>query len=264
MINKLILLFVLSTVISCQLPPTKVSERHESSHPLFVKLDQPIVISKEVTVLDSRAFFDFSMYHLEGSQFVRWQDYLTGKSSKKLLPEKKISKKLSLKNVHPHKSHLIIGDGKTSDFGAMAWLLMSLGVSDVQTINFSYFKQGLTTKASKLVNSKSWTPNSIDKEFKTSISDKDIIFDVRPEPISFKLPLNEAEFRNNKVINVPWLDMYNEYGRPKKSIISKLKAINIKSGKSIVVVSYHLNEAAAASYALQVLGFTNVKIHIIK
>lgn len=263
MINKFCIYIVFFVLASCQLPPTKVSERHESSHPLFVKLDQPIVISKDVVVLDARAFFNYSMFHIQDSYFIRWQDYLVANNSKKLLPEQTIARKLRLKNIHPKSSHLIIGSVKSPDSAALAWLLTELGVEDVQTIDFSYFKTGLTTKTTLTKNAKNWQAKNISSEFVQKIDKSDILIDVRPESVSFKLPLTSSKINQNQIINIPWSDFYNSYGRPEKSVVLKLNSIKINKNKSIVLTSYHLNELAAASYALKILGFKNVKIWIV-
>ena len=260
-IKKLSVLFLI-LLTSCQLPPTIVSERHESSHPLFVKLDQPIVISKDSVVLDSRAFYDYSMYHLEDSIYIRWQDFLVPRSSKKLISEQKIARKLALKNVHPKKSHIIVGDSSSAEFAALAWLLDSLGVNDVQTIYFSYFKSGLTTKKTPIKNARPWTSKMLDSQIVSKLEGKDLVIDARLESVAFKLPLSQEKIKNNKVINMPWKDFYNSYGRPKKSMIKTLKGIKIEPSQSIVVTSSHLSEAAAVSYALKVLGYNNVKIWI--
>lgn len=259
-INKLLTVALLLVLTSCQLPPTKVSERHESSHPLFVKLDQPIVISKDSVILDARAFYDYSMYHLEDSIYIRWQDFLVSRSSKKLISEKQIARKLALKNVHPEKTHVVVGDNTSADFAALAWLLDSLGVNDVQTIYFSYFKTSLTTKKTPIKNAKAWKPNSLESEFASKLNDKDLVIDARLESVAFKLPLSHEKFKDHKVINVPWIDFYNSYGRPKKNMIATLKGINITPNQSIVVTSSHLSEAAAVTYALKVLGYKRVKI----
>lgn len=262
MIDKKLLVVICFIFSACQLPPTKVSERHESSHPLFVKLDQPLVVSKDMVVLDSRAFYDYSMYHVKDAYYIRWQDFLVSGSSKKLIDINRIARKLALKNVSPEKSHLIVGDKSSSDFAALAWLMTSLGVEDVQTVYFSYFKKGLTTEKTPIKNAKSWSPESLEPYFVSSLSKGDLVVDTRLESVAFKLPLSGEVFKNHKVINVPWQNFYNSYGRPKKNMISTLKGINIDQNQSIVVTSTHLSDAAAAMYALRVLGFKKTKIWI--
>lgn len=259
-INKLLFVSLFLFLTSCQLPPTKVTERHESTHPLFVKLDQPIVISKDSVILDARAFYDYSMYHLEDSIYIRWQDFLVSRSSKNLISEKQLARKLALKNVHPQKTHVIVGDSSSADFAALAWLLDSLGVNDVQTIYFSYFKSNLTTKKTPIKNAKAWQPKPLDSEFTQKLNDQDLVIDARLESVAFKLPLSQEHFKDHKVINVPWKDFYNSYGRPKKDMIGTLKGINIDPDQSIVVTSSHLSEAAAVTYALKILGYKKIKI----
>ncbi|WP_253715986.1 sulfurtransferase [Bdellovibrio bacteriovorus] len=250
--------------------PTKITNQEpvvgEGSFADSLMKDKPVI-------LDVRPAFEFNLSHVPGAINVRWEDFSQqDPRSRGLLDNDlfSLARRLSLVGIDPDTKVVVLGQGPqgAGEEGRIAWTLKVLGVRDVYTLVHSSYR-AMNPKEEPLVQNKPyWKPQVQDslmisyKEFKNLAEKEDVdtvILDVRL-PEEFKLRnISMTKNVKAKLEYLEWKEFFGDKGLPTKSIEAKLTAKGLSKDTRILVISNHGVRSGAATYALQYLGYKNVR-----
>ena len=266
-ISKLVMLFALSLVISCQQKPTKVTVQE----PLISEtLTAEALMKNQPVILDVRPAFEFNLAHAPGAINVRWEDFSQSNPKSRGLLQSDLfalARRLSLVGVSPETKVLVLGKGRlgAGEEGRIAWTLKVLGVKEVYTLLHTSYREMNATKEAPLTQNKPyWKPEvaenlTVDfKEFKnlTESEKKDaVIVDVRPSQEFALRNLTQIKGVKATIVNLDWKDFFDDKGLPAKKIESALTEKGITKDTRVVLISNHGVRSGAATYVLQYLGF---------
>lgn len=272
---QIVLLVFLGFLMGCQTPPTKIYQSNELNYSEQIsKLKRPIQINTETVVLDTRGPLDYGFSHISGSMNVTWDSFKQPGSafSGQLEDPQRISARLSALGISPKSQVVIVGHGQNGDGeeGRLAWMLMYLGVLNVQTVaidSLQISRTNLVTQQRKSVDR--WQPRLLSgllaskNEVVTAIQEaapKYILIDARTEKEFFKKFKVRSSFVLPEVnsINIHWSEFFDKNGRPNLRIVKKLSDIGVLKSQRIIVLSQQGLRSGAVTYALTVMGFRNV------
>lgn len=254
----------------CQIKPTKITNQE----PVMGEGQFADALMKEKPViLDVRPAFEFNLSHVPGAINVRWEDFSQQDPRSRGLLDNDlfaIARRLSLVGIDPDTKVVVLGKGPqgAGEEGRIAWTLKVLGVRDVYTLVHSSYR-AMNPKEEPVVQNKPyWKPQVQDglmisyKEFKNLAEKEDagtVILDVRL-PEEFKLRnISMTKNVKAKLEYLEWKDFFGEKGLPAKNVEAKLNAKGITKDTKILVISNHGVRSGAATYALQYLGYKNVR-----
>lgn len=241
---------------------------------MVTSLKQPVIIDEKTLLLDARNSFDFGLSHVENSRHIKWDGY-SQSNSKGLLNKNlgKVSRRLALLGVTPDVPVVVLGNGQqgSGEEGRVAWMLMYLGIKDVQTSSLDALKLR-RSKGEELnpENSKQWAvkPNlhllaDAREVMGNAVGTKDIgihIIDVRTPKEYFDRDKKTEIYKDPELrgMNIQWKEFFTKEGRPNTQIKKRLQAIGIQSKDRIVIISNEGLRSGAVTYALTMLGFQNV------
>lgn len=272
---RLAVLAILFLVMGCQTQPTKVYESNQLNYEeQLSRLQKPIVIDSKTIVLDTRSPLDYGLSHIASSQNVHWDDFkIPGSNHAGLLDDEfKVASRLAAMGISARSQVLIVGDGVrgSGEEARIAWMLLYLGVQNVQTADIDSLKVPRTnTTAPRNQSVDRWQPQLMkglqaDKEEILQAirgsAEKIVIIDARTEKEFFKKSKITSGYALPEInsINIDWREFFTAQGRPKLSIVKRLEAIEVSKSARIIVISNRGLRSAAATYALTLLGFKNV------
>lgn len=259
--RKFALGLVLISLTACQQPPkTRVYRKGSQDFVAMTKsLKYPIRIDEKTKLLDARSHFDFGLSHAENSSHIKWDGYSITNTGK-------TSRRLALLGVSPDTPVVVLGDGHrgSGEEGRVAWMLMYLGIKDVQTSSLDALKlRRAKGDERNAENKENWSPklnlhlmadarevvgNAVGKK------EKGIhIIDVRSPKEYFEKDALEV-----RGVNIEWKEFFTSTGRPSLRMKNKLQNIGINPNDRIVIVSNQGLRSGAATYALTMIGFRNV------
>jgi thiosulfate/3-mercaptopyruvate sulfurtransferase len=260
-------------VVGCTQAPTKIYTTQDLDTLILEKsLKTPIKVGSDTIILDVRAPFDFAMSHLPQAVNMRVADFADqqgpypGRLKADMGDE---IKRLALLGISPQSQVVIVGQahGGKGDEGRLAWVLLYLGISDVQTSHID--KLGLrysNIEPPPRENAKPWTPNyrlsllatrsEVIQAATSRHNDRVHILDVRSKNEFFsKNRKLQYEVPDLRAINIEWSEFFTPEGRPKASIVAQLKAVNIGPNDRVIVISNNGVRSGAVAYALLALGY---------
>ncbi|MBC86799.1 MAG: hypothetical protein CL677_06425 [Bdellovibrionaceae bacterium] len=275
--SRIILPFLFfALLVSCQSPETKLYSKFDADYSALVEgRKKKLILNKDVIIVDARKRFDHTMLNIPGSILLSWEEFTDHRSERPGLLQddySRMTQRLARLGITPDTNVIVVGYGVhgRGEEGRLAWTLLYLGVKNVQVAEIHLFKKHLrqgTAQPREPVpywKPKLLSPIRIRKaEFlelaKSARQNKVRIIDVRSEREYLKGSTAIFGMPEITAINIEWREFYNRQGRPNLDLISKLKAIGIHFGDSIVVVSNKGIRSAAVTTALLTLGYQNVK-----
>lgn len=276
--KKVLAIFICTgAIVGCQTEPTKI---YRSDRPDFQaqldSLSRPIQITAETRLVDARSVLDTGLSKVRGSVPLRWEDFtqttIRGKGSLQNDLDN-IARRLALKGLNPEIPVVVFGDGVEGqgDEGRIAWMLMYLGFKDVQTVKVDALKVGRSRGDEPPVqNEKYWSPNiriSLVAEAKEVMGHalgkkpRTIhLIDVRSPKEYFARDKKTENYLDPdlRAVNIFWKEFFTKEGRPNLAIRNQLESVGIKKSDRIVVLSEQGLRSGAVTYALTMMGFTNV------
>jgi len=172
--------------------------------------------------------------------------------------------------MSPETKVVVVGKGINGkgEEGRLAWILIRLGIQDVQFASVNYFKAQLTSEESLPLKSKPmWKPNKIlsieadKKEVIKAITGnskgKIHIVDVRSKNEYFSRTGFGEDYAtpNLNTIHVEWKEFFDAYGRPNFNIKKQLKAVGIHPRDRVLTLSNKGVRSAAVTMALLSMGY---------
>ncbi|MNJ94736.1 Thiosulfate sulfurtransferase GlpE [compost metagenome] len=157
----LVLGLLLIGLVSCQTPPTKVTEQDAA----LVESGKNIasLMKEKPVILDARSSFDFNLNHVPGAINVRWEDFSQQDARARGVLERDlfaVARRLSLVGIDPTTPVLVLGKGSLGggEEGRVAWTLKVLGIENVTTANINTLR-GQNPREEPLVQNKPyWMP----------------------------------------------------------------------------------------------------------
>ncbi len=268
---KILVALIALFVGACSQTPTKVYESQRLNYKeLYSSLAKPIVINEETKILDVRSPLDYGLSHIPDSHNFQPRSLSRLGSHPGLLEDDfKISLRLAAVGVHESDSILVVGSANQWEAGRLAWILLYMGIKDVQTAAIDSLNVNRTNLSSRPEPVSGWNP----KVIASLVTDKEEVLKLMSQGPSKQVHLidvrSEQEYLKKKkvianyaipeppTINIEWSEFYNSKGRPNRAIVSKLKAVGIDRGHKIIVISEKGLRSAAATYALAMLGYGN-------
>ncbi len=270
--QKFIFLFCFLLFLGCQHQPTKIL--HQDSAVATEGQSVESLMSGQPVILDVRPAFEFNLAHVPGAINVRWEDFSqTQPSSRGLLQSDlfSVARRLSLIGIDPQSKILVLGKGRQGqgEEGRVAWTLKVLGVESVHTLLHTVYRERNPVSEAPPVQNKSYWKPQVNEDlridfstFKKQMAQKNtnvVVFDVRSPPEFSLRNLSQMKNVHAKVLNIFWQDFFTDKALPRRDIVSVLEQQGLKKESSIVVISNHGVRSGAVVYALQVLGFKNVR-----
>ncbi len=269
------LLFFLS---ACQQADVKINDISNSRFSyLQKKLNQPILLSDNTVVFDSRPQYDYMMYSVPGAIHLLWEQLVANpKVDNAIVKGDKAfyaARRLARLGVQPDSEVVILGKDELgqASAGRLAWSLLTLGFKNIQVTSLKSMSKSVSPfKQRKHKSTKVWKPNvnyqfEVSKEeFLASMMKNDpnlIILDVRSEK-EFK-SINIKSFKDMypqfRSQFIPWTRFYKASGRPNRNLTKELFGLKISYDNEIIVISNNGVRSGSVSYALLAMGFKNVK-----
>lgn len=266
---KWVLVLIAIFVGACTQAPTKVYESQRLDYKeLYSSLNQPIVVDEKIKILDVRSALDYGLSHIPDSHNFEWRSLSRMGSHPSLLEDDfKLTLRLAAVGINADDSVLIVGNPSSPDAGRLAWILLYMGITDVQTSAIDSLNVNRTNLASrpnpvsgwdpKIINSLKADKNKVLQIIAQGSSAKVHLIDVRTEKeyLKKKKVISNYALPEPPTINIEWSEFYTSDGRPNKSIVSKLKSVGIERDHQIVLISDKGIRSAAATYAITMLGF---------
>jgi thiosulfate/3-mercaptopyruvate sulfurtransferase len=266
-----LLVFIFFISLGCQQLPTKV----RTQEPIQTQsAGAEEYLQGSPVILDARPAFEYNLAHVPGAINVQWQDFSQqGPKARGLLQLDlfALSRRLALIGIDPDTPVLVLGKGLEGqgEEGRVAWTLKVLGVKSVKTLLYTTYRQRNSTQAAPTVLNKSyWKPPVAKnllieiKEFKNYLERgaKDVVLiDVR-SPQEFQLPKTK-HFKKIKipVVNIPWSEFFDIRGAPKSLDDSFFVKNGVNKSATLLLISNRGVRSAAVTYALDSIGFKNIR-----
>lgn len=265
----------LSLLLGCATEPTKVySTQDVDLKYLQSMLSEPVQITEQTVILDSRPAFDFALIHHPQAVNVLWTDFTDTRGPYPGLLLKDLDqavRRLALLGISPSTPVVVVGlgDKGNGEEGRLAWTLFYLGLSRVQVIDLEKLGARYTNiTPPPRENAKVWEP-----EYRTKVladkkevmrlatskhDERTHIIDVRSKNEYFsKNRKLEYEYPDLRAINIEWKEFFSSQGRPNMAIRDQLKAIGVNLTDRIVVISNNGVRSGAVTFALLSLGYVN-------
>ncbi len=266
--NRKLIASIISILLmsGCQAPPTK-SYDSQPIQPRVVSTTIP-VITEQTVVIDARSPFEFSLWHLNGSINLQWQDF--NQKTKPFLgllelDTFSLARRFATYGIGPNTPVVVVGKGPhgNGEEGRLAWTLKVLGVSNVRFSSIELFSQPKTKEEAPPRKSETlWKPVVDD----TLSVDKDlfqhrrtaVVIDVRSEAEYLGKDAASPYAKSAPEVgafNIPWVQFFDEKGLVSHQILSRLQAVGITPDREIYVVDNVGVRSAAVTLALRELGF---------
>jgi thiosulfate/3-mercaptopyruvate sulfurtransferase len=267
----IILLIPILFFLGCQQKPTKVTVQEpvmtETSFAESLMKDKPVI-------LDVRPAFEFNLAHVPGAINVRWEDFSQNNPKSRGLLEPdlfSLARRLSLIGLDPDTKVVVLGKGPqgTGEEGRIAWTLKVLGVKEVYTLLHTSFRALNPPSETPLTQNKPYWKPVVNESLMVSFKEMKelakkaeagtVILDVRL-PEEFKLR-NVSTFKDvhAPVHALEWTHFFGDKGLPTKNVQTQLETMSITKDSKILVISNHGVRSGAVTYALQYLGYKNVR-----
>lgn len=253
-LKSLVVLFVL-ILAGCALSPTKIFQQNE------VQRKTDLVLESAGVVIDARPAFKFSLGSVPGALNLDWESFSQqGKNNQGYLDQDLffIARRLASYGISPNTSVLVLGEATSGSGqeGRLVWMLKYLGVKNVKWDHIDNYRRdsvGVTSPPHESV--PVWKP-VVDESLSCDLADlvaaskmvslsPPIVIDVR----SAKEYLADSS-QLPAVINIPWTDMIDAKGRPKRDLKEKMIQMGFKQDTKYFVIS---NNGLRSAYALMVL-----------
>lgn len=262
----------LAILVSCQMSPTKVTREE----PVLVEsITAEKLLQDKPVLLDARPAFEFNLAHVPGAINIRWEDFSqTHPQSRGVLQADlfSVARRLALIGIDPETPVVVLGQGSqgAGEEGRIAWTLRVLGVKKVHTlVHSSYRKMNTSTESPPPVKNKPYwkpvvaEPLMVDaKRFKSAVTQN-----LKPVVVLDVRSLEEFNLRNLSkdkkvkvpVVNLEWREFFSAQGWPSKASEQRLQEEGVGKDSVILVISNHGVRSGAVTYALDFLGYKNVR-----
>ena len=271
--RALVIVLTLALLSGCQQPDkTRVYRKGSQDFSALSKsfsrsLRSRITVDENTVLLDARNAFEFGGSHAEGSHNVQW-DSFSQRNHKGLLNKNlnRISRRLSLLGINQDTPVVVLGNGQegAGEEARVAWMLMYLGVKNVQTASLDSLKlRRAKAEGPGPENVERWKPEPIthlladvQEVMGNAVGKKDKnihVIDVRSQKEYFEK--DQVELRG---LNIEWKEFFTSKGRPNLQIKKRLQNIGINPKDRIVIMSDEGLRSGAVTYALTMMGFQNV------
>lgn len=139
-------------LIGCVTRPTLVTETPTRGFGAAPQILGPIQLNEQTVILDARPAFDYSMARIPRSQNINWVDFSEREPRSRGWPQKDSfasARRLARMGISPDSKVVVFGLGPNGqgEEGRIAWLLVYLGVENVQFARFGSVKSRITTEA---------------------------------------------------------------------------------------------------------------------
>lgn len=288
-VSFFLLLSVLTT--SCQSPSTRGSSTETAV--VDPKAEAARVLALQPVILDTRSPLDYGVSHVPGAINVLWSDFgRPGSRDPGVLDPDHfgLARRLALWGVTPEKPVLVIGFNSAreqGEAGRVAWMLRFLGVNQVIVGSDAIYRGSIPRGAERPRNEPSWIP-SIRQELEISLPDflarasapqrsgiitkarrsalggmivpekptvNRVIVDVRDENEVEAIPTEHLKI---KLVRIPWRQFYLPDGRINPEGKKFLTDQNVGEASELLIVSEDGAKGAAATFALESLGWTKL------
>jgi 3-mercaptopyruvate sulfurtransferase SseA len=266
----------------CTTPPTVIKDNPSRQVGVAAGLNLPIVISVTTVIVDARPLFEYSTFHIPKSVPLNWSDFSEREFSQHGLLQsdrEDITRRLARKGIGPKTHVVVLGPGLSGEGeeGRIAWMLVYLGLDNVQFANFDSLSvrgtnnvetssieavptwspdvlQSLDVTRDELVNAlkRNGTKAPLSYHSQTGILYK--VIDVRDANSYLK---NSVPVPSMDSINIPWKEFFDKSMHVRRDISTKLKKVGVAPDQRIVVIGQDGVSSGAVTLALRALGFSN-------
>jgi 3-mercaptopyruvate sulfurtransferase SseA len=177
-----------------------------------------------------------------------------------------VGKRLALLGIDPQVPVEVLvspGDRGGGD-AAVAWALAWLGIRKIRLRSIQGLKLSALPEETARANRMRFRPElNLDwvaeaRELKASEGDLGgvRVIDVRT-PKEYFARKKSGEFRtpDERVVNIPWHEFFDDRGLPRREMIRQLEATGFKRDQRLLVISERGRRSAAVTFALRELGF---------
>ena len=255
-----------SLLLGCATEQTKVREKVGRGPTI-----NEWILDEKTVVLDARSSIAHSAARIPASRLIQWWDFTEHARNKRGWLQRdlsEVSRKLSHYGIFPTTPVVVVGAGMNGngEEGRIAWMLQYLGVKNVRTAGFDSYKGKLESGPDenfiKSVNS--WEPDpqkvtllTRDEFTQRMKSPKEKLSGVRCIDVGSRPALKSTKLL--RCVRIEWKKFFQDNMNPREAIADELEKIEILPAYEVVLISNDGVESAAATFALQKLGFAGAR-----